>query len=146
MLFAVLWVPESETLLPCISYELWPVVTICFVFPTFLSFLKIEVLCLTWIPIPIPRAGGWGWKSSTQGGWWAGTAVRDQSLMCEIDVSIWCQTVLLLQLMGNPEMLRQMMENPFVQQMMSNPDVMRQLIMNNPQMRDLMEVTGCVCV
>lgn len=48
--------------------------------------------------------------------------------------------------MGNPEMLRQMMENPFVQQMMSNPDVMRQLIMNNPQMRDLMEVTGCVCV
>lgn len=44
------------------------------------------------------------------------------------------------QLMGNPDMLRQMMENPFVQQMMSNPDVMRQLIMNNPQMRDLMEV------
>ena len=47
--------------------------------------------------------------------------------------------------MGNPEMLRQMMENPFVQQMMSNPDVMRQLIMNNPQMRDLMEVSeGCM--
>ncbi|KAK7116329.1 ubiquilin-1-like [Littorina saxatilis] len=43
------------------------------------------------------------------------------------------------ELMGNPDMMRQMMENPFVQQMMSNPDVMRQLIMNNPQMRDLME-------
>ncbi|XP_076465040.1 ubiquilin-1-like isoform X2 [Babylonia areolata] len=43
------------------------------------------------------------------------------------------------ELMGNPDMLRQMMENPFVQQMMSNPDIMRQLIMNNPQMRDLME-------
>jgi len=40
----------------------------------------------------------------------------------------------------NPEMLRQMMENPFVQQMMSNPDVMRQLMMANPQMRDVMEV------
>jgi ubiquilin len=46
-----------------------------------------------------------------------------------------------VQLLSNPDMLRQMMENPFVQQMMSNPDVMRQLIMNNPQMRDLMEVS-----
>ncbi|KAK7476132.1 hypothetical protein BaRGS_00032625 [Batillaria attramentaria] len=43
------------------------------------------------------------------------------------------------ELMSNPDMLRQMMENPFVQQMMSNPDIMRQLIMNNPQMRELME-------
>ncbi|KAL4227802.1 Ubiquilin-1 [Mactra antiquata] len=43
------------------------------------------------------------------------------------------------QVMQNPEMLRQMMENPFVQQMMSNPDVMRQLMMANPQMRDIME-------
>lgn len=42
-------------------------------------------------------------------------------------------------------MLRQMMENPFVQQMMSNPDIMRQLIMNNPQMRELMEVTVQKC-
>ena len=45
--------------------------------------------------------------------------------------------------MQNPEMLRQMMENPFVQQMMSNPDVMRQLMTSNPQMRDLMEVDFC---
>ncbi|XP_052796681.1 ubiquilin-1-like [Mya arenaria] len=43
------------------------------------------------------------------------------------------------QVTQNPEMLRQMMENPFVQQMMSNPDVMRQLMMANPQMRDVME-------
>ncbi|XP_045216156.1 ubiquilin-1-like isoform X2 [Mercenaria mercenaria] len=43
------------------------------------------------------------------------------------------------QVMQNPDMLRQMMENPFVQQMMSNPDVMRQLMMANPQMRDVME-------
>ncbi|XP_046555172.1 ubiquilin-1-like [Haliotis rubra] len=43
------------------------------------------------------------------------------------------------ELLSNPDMLRQMMENPFVQQMMSNPDVMRQLITNNPQMRELME-------
>ncbi|KAL5005433.1 hypothetical protein ScPMuIL_018889 [Solemya velum] len=43
------------------------------------------------------------------------------------------------ELMSNPEMLRNMMENPFVQQLMSNPDVMRQLITSNPQMRDLME-------
>ena len=46
------------------------------------------------------------------------------------------------ELMGNPEMLRQMMDNPMVQQLMSNPDVMRQLITNNPQMRELMEVGG----
>ncbi|XP_076443354.1 ubiquilin-1-like isoform X2 [Babylonia areolata] len=43
------------------------------------------------------------------------------------------------ELMSNPDMLRQMMENPFVQQMMSNPDIMRQLIMSNPQMRDVMD-------
>lgn len=43
------------------------------------------------------------------------------------------------QVMQNPEMLRQMMENPFVQQMMSNPDIMRQLMMANPQMREIME-------
>ncbi|KAH3814994.1 hypothetical protein DPMN_143513 [Dreissena polymorpha] len=43
------------------------------------------------------------------------------------------------EVMQNPEMLRQMMENPFVQQMMSNPDIMRQLMMANPQMREVME-------
>lgn len=44
------------------------------------------------------------------------------------------------QMMANPDLMRQMMENPFVQQLMSNPDVMRQMITSNPQMRELMEV------
>ncbi|XP_061172215.1 ubiquilin-1-like [Saccostrea echinata] len=43
------------------------------------------------------------------------------------------------EMMANPDLMRQMMENPFVQQLMSNPDVMRQMITSNPQMRDLME-------
>lgn len=43
-------------------------------------------------------------------------------------------------MMANPDLMRQMMENPFVQQLMSNPDVMRQMITSNPQMRELMEV------
>lgn len=43
------------------------------------------------------------------------------------------------QLMSNPDMLAQIMENPFVQNMMSNPDLMRQMIMSNPQMQQLME-------
>ncbi|KFP59128.1 Ubiquilin-1, partial [Cathartes aura] len=37
------------------------------------------------------------------------------------------------QLMSNPEMMVQIMENPFVQSMLSNPDLMRQLIMAKPQ-------------
>lgn len=43
------------------------------------------------------------------------------------------------QLMSNPEMLSQIMENPLVQNMMSNPDLMRQMIVGNPQMQQLME-------
>ncbi|KAL0984823.1 hypothetical protein UPYG_G00147560 [Umbra pygmaea] len=43
------------------------------------------------------------------------------------------------QLMSNPEMLSQIMENPLVQNMMSNPDTMRQMIVTNPQMQQLME-------
>ena len=43
------------------------------------------------------------------------------------------------QLMSNPEMLTQIMENPLVQDMMSNPDLMRHMIMANPQMQQLME-------
>lgn len=43
------------------------------------------------------------------------------------------------QLMSNPEMLSQIMENPLVQNMMSNPDLMRQMILANPQMQQLME-------
>ncbi|XP_038167412.1 ubiquilin-4 isoform X1 [Arvicola amphibius] len=43
------------------------------------------------------------------------------------------------QLMSNPEMLSQIMENPLVQDMMSNPDLMHHMIMANPQMQQLME-------
>ncbi|XP_005098562.1 ubiquilin-1 [Aplysia californica] len=43
------------------------------------------------------------------------------------------------EMMQNPDMLRQLMDNPFVQSMMSNPEVMRTLLMNNPQMRELTE-------
>ncbi|XP_016078399.1 PREDICTED: ubiquilin-1 isoform X2 [Miniopterus natalensis] len=43
------------------------------------------------------------------------------------------------QLMNNPEMMVQIMENPFVQSMLSNPDLMRQLIMANPQMQQLIQ-------
>ena len=43
------------------------------------------------------------------------------------------------EMLRNPEMLQQMMDNPMVQNMMSNPEVMRQLIQSNPQMQQLME-------
>lgn len=43
------------------------------------------------------------------------------------------------ELMGNPQLMEQIMSNPFVQNMMSNPEVMQQLILNNPQMRTLMD-------
>lgn len=43
------------------------------------------------------------------------------------------------QLMSNPEMLRQMFENPLVQSLMSNTDYFRTLLTSNPQMQQLME-------
>ena len=43
--------------------------------------------------------------------------------------------------MSNPEQLRQMMDSPVVQSITSNPDLMRSLLMNNPQIRDLMDVS-----
>lgn len=43
------------------------------------------------------------------------------------------------QVMSNPDMLRQMLDNPMVQSLMSNPDVIRELMMSNPQMQSLME-------
>lgn len=39
----------------------------------------------------------------------------------------------------NPDLLRQLMDNPMTQMLMNNPDHLRQLIMNNPQMQQLME-------
>lgn len=43
------------------------------------------------------------------------------------------------ELMGNPEMIRTVLDNPLVQQMMNNPDTMRSLLTSNPQMQDLMQ-------
>ncbi|XP_058821252.1 ubiquilin-1 [Topomyia yanbarensis] len=43
------------------------------------------------------------------------------------------------ELLGNPELMRTVLDNPLVQQMMNNPDTMRQLITSNPQMQDLMQ-------
>lgn len=43
------------------------------------------------------------------------------------------------ELMGNPEMMRTILDNPLVQQMMNNPETMRTLITSNPQMQDLMQ-------
>lgn len=43
------------------------------------------------------------------------------------------------ELMGNPELMRTILDNPLVQQMLNNPDTMRTLITSNPQMQDLMQ-------
>jgi ubiquilin len=44
------------------------------------------------------------------------------------------------QVMSNPDMMRQMLDNPMIQSLMSNPDVIRDLMMSNPQMQNLVEV------
>lgn len=46
------------------------------------------------------------------------------------------------EMLNNPEMMRQIMDNPFVQQLMNNPEYMRAIITSNPQMQQLMEVGG----
>ena len=43
------------------------------------------------------------------------------------------------QMMSNPDMLRQMLDNPMVQNLISNPAIIRDLMMTNPQMQDLLE-------
>lgn len=43
------------------------------------------------------------------------------------------------QVMSNPNLMRQMLDNPMVQSLMSNPDVIRELMMSNPQMQSLIE-------
>jgi ubiquilin len=43
------------------------------------------------------------------------------------------------ELMGNPELMRTILDNPLVQQMMGSPDIMRRLITTNPQMQDLIQ-------
>lgn len=56
--------------------------------------------------------------------------------------SMYCirLSTLVLQMMSNPQMMRQILDSPMFQQLMSNPDIMRQMMMSNPQMRELMEV------
>lgn len=43
------------------------------------------------------------------------------------------------ELMGNPDMIRTVLDNPLVQQLMDNPDTMRSILTANPQMQDLMQ-------
>uniref|UniRef100_A0A6M2DTV2 Ubiquilin-like protein n=1 Tax=Xenopsylla cheopis TaxID=163159 RepID=A0A6M2DTV2_XENCH len=43
------------------------------------------------------------------------------------------------ELMTNPDMLRNVLDNPLVQQLMNDPENMRTLITSNPQMQDLMQ-------
>ncbi|XP_035780349.1 ubiquilin-1-like [Anopheles albimanus] len=43
------------------------------------------------------------------------------------------------ELLGNPDLMRTVLDNPLVQQMMNNPDTMRQILTSNPQMQDLMQ-------
>ena len=53
------------------------------------------------------------------------------------------------QMLSNPEMLQQALDNPLVQNITSNPDLMRSVMMSNPEMQDLVEVTFfsfCCCV
>ena len=45
-----------------------------------------------------------------------------------------------LQMVNNPDMLKSLLDSPFVQNMMSNPDTMRTLMETNPQLREVMEV------
>lgn len=43
------------------------------------------------------------------------------------------------ELLGNPDLLRQVLDNPLVQRLMNDPENMRALITSNPQMQELME-------
>jgi ubiquilin len=44
------------------------------------------------------------------------------------------------QMLNNPDMMRQMMENPITQSLLSSPELLRGLITDNPQMQELIEV------
>ena len=41
------------------------------------------------------------------------------------------------EVLGNPDMLRQIMDSPLTQSLMSNPEIMRSLIQANPQMQQV---------
>lgn len=42
-------------------------------------------------------------------------------------------------LLTNPNLLRNLLDNPLVQQLMSNPEIMRSLVTRNPQMQELIQ-------
>lgn len=42
-------------------------------------------------------------------------------------------------IMNNPEIMRQLMDNPMVQQLMNNPEYLRSVLTSNPQLQSLME-------
>lgn len=44
------------------------------------------------------------------------------------------------EVLSNPEMMHQILDNPLVQRLMSDPENMRNIITSNPQMQELMEV------
>lgn len=56
------------------------------------------------------------------------------------NVIIFLVTDLRQQMMSNPEMLQQALDNPLVQSITSNPDLMRSVMMSNPEMQNLVEV------
>lgn len=45
------------------------------------------------------------------------------------------------EVLSNPDLLRQILDNPLVQRIMTDPENMRALITSNPQMQELMEVS-----
>ena len=48
------------------------------------------------------------------------------------------------EVLGNPDMLRQIMDSPLTQSLMSNPEIMRSLIQANPQMQQVRQGEGQV--
>lgn len=47
------------------------------------------------------------------------------------------------QMLNNPEMMRQMLDNPMMQSMLNNPELMRSILMSNPQVFYLMYFIDC---
>jgi len=57
-----------------------------------------------------------------------------------------CYGTVCVQMVSHPEVMRTLLNSPFVQQMMSSPDLMRQLMSTNPQLCEVMEVTAVPAV
>jgi ubiquilin len=45
-------------------------------------------------------------------------------------------------MLSNPDMIREMVQNPLVQQLMANPGVITELISSNPQTKDWLKVSA----